>query len=83
MAEAGDKGLGVLLGERGMGDDARAHRSPAGGLDEVGLDQSFIYEDQHFQCFGKVRLAGFNSNPAPLCHVGPQGFAGEQRFLYG
>ena len=66
-----------------MVDETLADRSPAGGLDEVGLQARLIDEDEPFQHVGHVGLAGLNPDPAPLGHVGPQDFAGEQRFFYG
>ena len=82
-AETRDEGLGVPVAEGGVVDEALADRGPAGGLDEVGLERSFVDEDQPFQHVGHFRLAGFNPDPAPLGHVGAQLFAGEQCFFYG
>ena len=74
---------GVPVTEGRVVDQALADRGPAGGLDEVGLQRGFVDEDQPFQHVGRVGLAGLNPDPAPLGHLGPQDFAGEQRFFYG
>lgn len=83
MGKTCDEGLGVPVAEGGMVDQALSDRGPAGRLDEVGFQARFIDEDQPFQHVGHVRLAGFDPDPAPLRHLGPQDFAGEQRFFYG
>ena len=83
MGEARDEGLGVPVAEGRMVNQALSHRSPAGGLDEVGLEARLVDEDQPFQHVGPVRLAGFDPDPAPLGHLGSQDFAGEQCFFYG
>ena len=81
-AKPGDEGLGVPVAEGGMIDEASADRGPARGLDEVGLERGLVNKDQHLQHVGHVRLARLNPDPARLGHVGPQLFAGEQRFFY-
>jgi len=45
MGEARDEGMGVPMAERGVVDQALADRSPAGGLDKVGLQAGFVDED--------------------------------------
>ena len=94
--KARDKSLGVPVAKGGVVDQALADGGPAGGLDKVGLQRSplgsnqwrlqwltLVDEDQPFQHVGQVRLKGFDPGPAPLGHVGPQDFAGQQRFFYG
>ena len=81
--EARDEGLGVPVAEGRVVDQALADGGPAGGLDKVGLEAGFVNEHQPFPHVGHVRLEGFDPGPTPLGHVGPQDFAGQQRFFYG
>jgi hypothetical protein len=83
MGKTCDESLGVPVAEGCMVDQALADRGPAGRLDEVGLEARLIDEDQPFQHVGHIRLASFDPDPAPLRHLGPQDFAGEQSFFYG
>jgi hypothetical protein len=77
------RGLGVPVAEGGIVNQAFADRGPTGGLYEVGFQGRLIDKDKSFQHVGHVMLAGFNPDPAPLGHVWPQDFAGEQSFFYG
>ena len=83
LGKTRDEGLGVPVAEGRVVDQALADRGPAGGLDKVGLEAGFVNEHQPFQHVGHLRLEGFDPGPAPLGHVGPQDFAGQQRFFYG
>ena len=74
---------GVPVAEGDMVDQARADRSPACGLDEIGLQRSLVNKDKHLQHVGHIRLADFHPVSPRLRHVGPQLFAGDQRFFYG
>ena len=83
LGKACDEGLGMPVAEGSVVDQARADGGPAGGFDKVGLQTGFVDEDQPFQHLGHVRLEGFDPGLAPLGHLGPQDFAGQQRFFYG
>ena len=70
-----------------MVDQPLADRSPAGGLDEIGLEGGFACADLRFidECkpFQKVAHEGLALHwPAVTrpCDLGPIGFTGQQRF---
>ncbi len=50
-------------------------------LTRLVLSDVIVDEHKSFQHVGHVGLAYLNPDPAPLGHLGPQDFAGAQRFF--
>jgi hypothetical protein len=82
VPEGGNEGLGIPVAKGRVAYQPLADRSPAGGLDEIGLEGGFIDEGQPFQKVAHEGLALHSPTVTRSCDFGPLGLTGQQSFFY-